>query len=50
MAFARLPSVSDYPGDHWTTVIERDERMRWQDFEIVAADSDRLSLMDFGAR
>jgi tetratricopeptide (TPR) repeat protein len=45
-AFARLSSVRDYPGDHWATVIERDGRMRWQDFEIVAADSERLSLAD----
>jgi hypothetical protein len=45
-AYARLPSARDYPGDHWTTVIEKDGRLRWQDFEIVHAESDRRSFFD----
>ena len=45
-AFARLPSARDYPGDHWTTVIEQDGRMRWEEFEIVHAESERSSIFD----
>jgi tetratricopeptide (TPR) repeat protein len=45
-AFARLPSARDYPGDHWTTVIEQDGRMRWEEFDIVHAESERMSLFD----
>jgi hypothetical protein len=45
-AYARLPSARDYPGDHWTTVIEKDGRMRWQDFEIVHAESERRSIFE----
>jgi tetratricopeptide (TPR) repeat protein len=45
-AYARLPSARDYPGDHWTTVIEQDGRMRWEEFEIVHAESENMSLLD----
>jgi hypothetical protein len=46
-AYARLTSARDYPGDHWLTVIERDERMTYRgDFEITHADSDRGSLFE----
>ncbi len=45
-AFARLPSTRDYPGDHWTTVIEQDGRMRWEEFEIIHAESERSSIFD----
>jgi hypothetical protein len=45
-AYARLSSARDYPSDHWTTVIEEDERMRWEDFEIVHAESERSSIFD----
>jgi hypothetical protein len=45
-AYARLASARDYPGDHWTAVLEKDERMRWDDWQILHADSDHLSLFD----
>jgi tetratricopeptide (TPR) repeat protein len=45
-AYARLASARDYPGDHWTTVVEQDGRMRLEEFEIVHADSERISLLD----
>jgi tetratricopeptide (TPR) repeat protein len=45
-AFARLFSARDYPGDHWTTVIEEDGRMRWEEFDIVHAESERSSIFD----
>jgi hypothetical protein len=45
-AYARLASARDYAGDHWTTVIEQDGRMRWEEFEIVHAESENMSLLD----
>jgi len=45
-AYARLASARDYPGDHWTTVLEKDERLRWDDWQILHAESDHLSLSD----
>ena len=37
-AYARLPSARDYPGDHWLSVVDRDERMRVTDVAIMPAD------------
>jgi len=48
-AYARLPSARDYPGDHWTTVLERDGRMRWDGWQIVHAESGHRSLLDIFA-
>jgi len=45
-AYARLASARDYAGDHWTTVIEQDGRMRWDELEIVHAESENMSLFD----
>jgi len=33
-AYARMADPHSYPGDHWTTVIERDGRMRMSDNQI----------------
>ena len=33
-AYARLSDPKGYPGDHWTEVIERDPRMKWDGFAI----------------
>jgi len=33
-AYARMADPRGYPGDHWTDVIERDPRMKWNDYEI----------------
>ncbi len=50
-AYARLATAHDYPGDHWLTVVERDERLAYHgDFEITHADSDRGNLFEMVAR
>jgi hypothetical protein len=33
-AYARMADPHGYPGDHWTTVVERDHRMKLFDYEI----------------
>jgi hypothetical protein len=33
-AYARMADPPGYPGDHWTTVVERDHRMKLFDYEI----------------
>jgi len=38
-AYARMADPRGYPGDHWTTVIERDGRMRLSDHEIRYVES-----------
>jgi len=48
-AYARLPSARDYPGDHWTLVLEHDGRMRWDGWQIIHAESERRSLLDIFA-
>jgi hypothetical protein len=37
-AYARLPSARDYPGDHWTVVVDKDKRLLRDVFEIVSAE------------
>jgi len=37
-AYARLPAVRDYPGDHWLLVVDTDLRMRNTGYEIVPKD------------
>lgn len=34
-AYLRLPDPRGYPGDHWTTVLEKDSRMRQSDYSIT---------------
>ncbi len=34
-AYLRLSNPRGYPGDHWTTVLKNDPRMRWADFCIT---------------
>ncbi len=41
-AYARMTDPAGYPGDHWTTVIERDARMKLYDREIRYAESHTL--------
>ena len=38
-AHTRLSDPTDYPGDHWLEVIEKDSRMRWSGSSIRYADS-----------
>ena len=38
-AYARMADPGGYPGDHWTTVIERDSRVKLSDYAIRYADS-----------
>ena len=38
-AYARMADPGGYPGEHWTTVVERDNRMKLFDFEIRYAES-----------
>ncbi len=46
MAYARLPSARDYPGDHWTQVVDKDKRLLRDVFEIVSAESSSGLLSD----
>jgi len=34
-AYLRLSDPRGYPGDHWTTVLDRDSRMKWSHFYIT---------------
>ncbi len=38
-AYARMTDPRSYPGDHWTTVVEHDSRIKWFDLFIRYADS-----------
>ena len=46
MAYARLPSARDYPGDHWTQVVDKDKRLLRDVFEIVSAEAGSGLLSD----
>jgi len=46
MAYARLPSARDYPGDHWTQVVDKDKRLLRDVFEIVSAEASSGLLSD----
>jgi tetratricopeptide (TPR) repeat protein len=46
MAYARLPSARDYPGDHWTQVVDKDKRLLSDVFEIVSAEAGSGLLSD----
>ncbi len=37
-AYVKLPTARDYPGDHWTVVIDNDPRMRNTGFDIAPKD------------
>jgi hypothetical protein len=37
--YARLPSARDYPGDHWTLVVDKDKRLLRDAFEILSAEA-----------
>jgi len=37
-AYAHLSDPQGYPGDHWTEVIARDSRMKWDGFAIYYSD------------
>jgi len=34
-AYLRLSDSRRYPGDHWTTVLEKDSRMKWSNYCIT---------------
>lgn len=38
-AYARMADPRGYPGDHWTTVVERDSRMKLSDVDIRYAEA-----------
>ena len=44
--YARLPSARDYPGDHWTHVVDKDKRLLRDVLEIVSAEAEGGLLSD----
>jgi len=45
-AYACLPSARDYPGDHWTQVVDKDKRLLRDVFEIASAEAGSGLLND----